>query len=259
MSTVPIKPRMSTVPTKPRLTIYTTRQTISVNTAVQRFQRRQTKYSPATSSESESTPTPSSTVASTSGGTSDSATVKKEIFAKPTPLLSNNKPKTGQSKLPVANLALGFKCKYCDRNFAKNFGLDQHLLEKCEKIPATHRRLLLKNENDQAISNQKNRKQDITHLSQRNNETWKHSRFFVEKINQAVSNAQNDCNATNYVESDLNSLRSELKLLSNAHSGVKRTPKKSLKCHICNQIFWDCVEYAVHSSNHMAQKQQQQS
>lgn len=118
-------------------------------------------------------------------------------------------------------------------------------MEKCEKIPAAHRRLLLKNgENGQ----NKNRKIALdTNLSvAKNVQTWKHSRYFVERMNEAI----NEDGAMNNMITGLNELRKELKIISNAHTGVKRTPKKTLRCHICNEKFINCVEYALHTANH---------
>lgn len=234
---------MSTRLTTARLSIYTSRQppTATVNA------RSQSKNVGNSTTSSTTTSVPS-----TSGSTS---APKKEVFVKPTlPRLLTNKPKAVDSKLPIANNS-SFKCKYCDRTFAKHFGLDQHLADNCEKIPASHRRLLLKDQNDKAESKTRKHDSDKHFQSQRQNDTWKHSRFFVEKFNQAVSVSHT---ATKSMESGLNSLRNELKLLSNAHSGVKRTPKKAIKCLPCNKLFWDCVEYAIHMSNHAAEAQQKQ-
>lgn len=234
---------MSTRLTTARLSIYTSRQPPSA-TVNARSQAKNFNNS-TTSSTTESTP-------STSGSAS---APYKERFVKPTlpRLLLNSKSKAVDSKLPIANSS--FKCKYCDRTFAKNFGLDQHLADNCEKIPASHRRLLLKDQTDKAESKTRKHDSDKHFQSQRQNDAWKHSRFFVEKFNQAVSTSHT---ATKSMESGLNSLRNELKLLSNAHSGVKRTPKKAIKCLTCNRLFWDCVEYAIHMSNHAAEQQQQQ-
>lgn len=228
---------MSTRLTTARLSIYTSRQppaaTINARSQSKNFNNSATA---STTSASSSAP-------------------NKDAFVKPTlPRLLNNKPKAVDSKLPVANNS-SFKCKYCDRTFAKNFGLDQHLADNCEKIPASHRRLLLKDQTDKAEIKTRKHDSDKHFQSQRQNDAWKHSRFFVEKFNQAVSASHT---ATKSMESGLSSLRNELKLLSNAHSGVKRTPKKAIKCLACNRLFWDCVEYAIHKSNHAAEQKEQQ-
>lgn len=233
---------MSSRLTTARLSIYTSRQPPAAT--VNARSQAKTFSSSATSSTTTSVP-------STSGS---SSVPKNEVFVKPAlPRLLNNKPKAVDSKLPIANSS--FKCKYCDRTFAKNFGLEQHLADNCQKIPASHRRLLLKDQTDKAEIKTRKHDSDKHFQSQRQNDTWKHSRFFVEKFNQAVSASHT---ATKSMESGLNSLRNELKLLSNAHSGVKRTPKKAIKCLACNKLFWDCVEYAIHKSNHAAEQQQQQ-
>lgn len=226
------KPRISTVPAQSRLSIYTTRPSIS---------RRPLKTPPS--------------IASTSASTSV-VDAKKETFAKPLarPMVGTS-IKVAASKLPVVS-SNSFKCKYCDRTFVKSVGLEHHLMENCEKIPASQRRLLLKNDADP--TKDKNRKpysHKIVLNARKIEQTWEHSRFFLEKINQAKSITTDDNDATSNIESGLSNLRNEMKLLSNAHTGVKRTPKKLLKCHMCEKKFLDCVQYAIHISNHSTQIQ----
>lgn len=126
------------------------------------------------------------------------------------------------------------KCKYCDKTFMKTHGMKTHLLEKCEKIPATVRRQLLQKEDISKQSSRQAFRPEIDNVSI-------YSRFFV---NEGASGMQGVD-----VEEGLKNLRVELRKKS-AHTGIIRTPRKFLRCHICKQVFIDCVEYAVHFSNH---------
>lgn len=169
------KPRMSTRFTNPRLSIYTTRQPPAVNNVAQWAQRRQTRGVLSTN--------PLTLVASTN----DTTKVKKE-FVKPTQRLLNTNSIATQSKLPVATTSSSsFQCKYCDKSFAKSIGLNQHLSTNCEKIPASHRRLILKEETDQAEIKTRKKKSDNLLSLRVNDQMGKHSTFFSEKINQVVT------------------------------------------------------------------------
>lgn len=127
-----------------------------------------------------------------------------------------------------------------------------HLLEKCEKIPASARRQLLqKNENsDETKSKLVSRHRPQVEIDS----VSKYSRFFVNLRNDDASGMQGGgggVTAIN-VENGLKNLRAELRKIKNAHTGIIRTPSKPIRCHICKKYFLDCVEYADHSTNHPA-------
>lgn len=130
----------------------------------------------------------------------------------------------------------GLKCQYCDKCFVKSHGMETHLLEKCEKIPANVRRQLLKKaDSSKSFESSKTMRHDSDSIS-------KYSRFFVNISNDA--GLQGD-----EVEKGLKNLRIELRKVK-SHTGITRTPSKSLRCHICKKHFLDCVDYAEHMSNH---------
>lgn len=158
---------------------------------------------------------------------SSSAALVKPEFRKPEQItLRANKPT---------------QCQYCDKFFVKSQAMTTHLHEKCEKIPAVVRRQLLKKADitNDATSKQKQR-ESLRHES---DSISKYSRFFVNLSNGA--GLQSD-----EVEKGLKNLRAELRKTKGGHTGIIRTPKKTLRCHICKQLFLDCVDYAEHISNH---------
>lgn len=56
----------------------------------------------------------------------------------------NSSIRTRTSIIPLFSL----KCKYCDKSFAKQNILEVHLLEKCEKIPATDHRKIFQSQSN---------------------------------------------------------------------------------------------------------------
>lgn len=165
---------------------------------------------------------------------SSSTAIEKQTFRKPTegPLRSNKIAKSNSQK-----------CQYCDKCFVKSCGMETHLLERCDKIPASVRRQLLqktescKNTNSKQISRET--------LRQETDSIWKYSRFFINMSNEGtVDTGSHD------VEESLKILQAELRKNKSSHTGIMRTPNKPLRCHICKKLFLDCVEYADHISNH---------
>lgn len=131
------------------------------------------------------------------------------------------------------------KCKFCDKSFVKSNAMMVHLLEKCEKIPASVRRQLLQKEEScgEAKSKQVSRRKTNAFNHQENDSISKFSRFFQD--------LRNDID----VENGLKKLRAEIRR-TNGHTGIARTPSKPIKCHICKKLFLDCVEYADHITKH---------
>lgn len=134
------------------------------------------------------------------------------------------------------------KCKYCDKTFVKSKAMAAHLIERCEKIPATLRRQLLQDEKyrDEAKNKQVCRRKSIAY-NQENDSISEYSRFFV--------NLRNDVHCIDGVDG-LKNLRAEIRKTNIGHIGVSRTPSKLIRCHICQKIFFDCVDYAEHSTTH---------
>lgn len=124
------------------------------------------------------------------------------------------------------------KCKYCDRGFSLQFALDKHTVENCTKIsPAERKRIIAVNEAKSKCgnTNQSNTDMDVTKIN------WQ---TISNRVNlQAGGAALDACDGSD------NSLH---KLPNMGHSGIYRTPSKSIPCKICNIVFMNCVEYAEH-------------
>lgn len=127
------------------------------------------------------------------------------------------------------------KCKYCDKSFVKINAMATHLLEKCEKIPSAVRRQLFSDEANN--SKQRRHRENL-----QNDNIYKYSSFFDEIRKNIEEPAA--------IESSLKHLREEFRKTKNVHTGIIRTPKKPLRCHICKKVFMDCVKYADHITNH---------
>lgn len=207
-----IQPPKLIVTQPPKPTVASARQPIT--------KRRETKNS-ITMHVSNAIPT-------TSSVPSSAAASAKPEFRKPNEI----EPRTNKPK--VAN---GLKCQYCDKCFVKNHGMTTHLLEKCEKIPAIVRRQLI-------VSHSKSkpllRQEELRHES----DLTIYSRFFVNISNEGASSLHGD-----EVVKGLKNLRAELRKIKSAHTGIIRTPNKTLRCHVCKKHFLDCVEYAEHITN----------
>lgn len=128
------------------------------------------------------------------------------------------------------------KCKYCDRNFSLDFAFDKHIRENCTKIsPAERKRFIVESEKSKTKSQSGN------------------SNAFTSKQTKLKSNTiLNRLNVVNltgdeYDGTDLNDTNS-IKLTHNnlGHTGIYRTPSKSIPCKSCNITFFNCVEYAEH-------------
>lgn len=110
------------------------------------------------------------------------------------------------------------KCKYCDKKFDIALALNKHLESHCTKIPAAdRRRLLSKNVNQ-------NKGQQVSSTS--SSETKHKNRSSIFEINNS-----------NIVGELL------------GHSGIYRTPAKSIRCNICGITFINCYDYAEHCTS----------
>lgn len=222
---VTLKARKTLANQPPTVPIVSTHQSNSMSI---RAQRRETKNSLT-----------SLALAKTS--ISSDRPVDKTSFVKPIGVSIRSKSTTTTSATTTSNG--NGKCKYCDKFFAKSHGMSTHLLENCEKIPSSARRQLLQKEKtiDNANSKQVSRRKTFA-IRQDNDSIPKYSRFFVSLTNED--------GAVIDVENGLKNLRAELRKIKGPHAGITRTPSKTIRCHICNKLFLDCVEYADHTTNH---------
>lgn len=236
------KPRLTMVNQPLRVPIVSTRQSTSASV---RAQRRETKNSLTSFAFSKAS---TSTYGALSVANHTSSLQTKFLKPSDVPL---RKPVAPTSSSAMVTSKSSGKCQYCDKFFAKSHGMMTHLLEKCEKIPASARRQLLQKEKDCDEANSKQVSRRKTEAFRQDNDfVSKYSRFFVNLTNDGV---QGDGIAAIDVEKSLKNLRSELRKIRSAYTGITRTPSKPIRCHICKKLFLDCVEYADHSANHPPQ------
>lgn len=182
--------------------------------------------------------------------TSSSSTQTTSTAANPVRFIKPSAVPVRKPPISVSSAAKPntIKCQYCDKCFIKSHGMKTHLLENCDKIPPAARRQLLKKEETSIEEVQCNSKQ----VSRRRTQAFDREIDFISKYSRLFKNVTNDSgtqtSATNDIETGLKTLRNELRKANSAHTGIARTPSKPIRCHICKKIFFDCVEYAEHSS-----------
>lgn len=71
------------------------------------------------------------------------------------------------------------------------------------------------------------------------------TRLLTDLISESQSKGDGQRNTSTADETRL-----RLSKMSLGHSGVYRTPTKSIKCNICNAVFMSCVLFAEHSLLH---------
>lgn len=133
------------------------------------------------------------------------------------------------------------KCKYCDRNFDKKIALDKHIEENCVKIPPADRKRFFAEHVD-VIKNQ----QKIVG----NNEITKKtgpSSFNSKRLTRLITNIRNETQNGSDASDDI---KRKFINLSLGHSGIFRTPSKSIQCKICKMKFMSCILFAEHSTEH---------
>lgn len=113
----------------------------------------------------------------------------------------------------IATTKPSFNCKWCDKKFQLENALINHQTESCPKIPPVEKRKIL----SQSDKREKDRRRTT---------------LFAPPMPKRKSPMRRP------VRTDLN------------RSGIKITPKKSLKCHLCNEVVNDAVSLANHILTH---------
>jgi hypothetical protein len=112
----------------------------------------------------------------------------------------------------IATTKSSFNCKWCDKKFQLENALVNHQTESCPKIPAVEKRKIL----SQRDKKEKDRRRTT---------------LFAPPMLKRKSPMRRPITEMN-------------------RSGIKITPKKSLKCHLCNEIVHDAVSLANHILTH---------
>lgn len=154
-------------------------------------------------------------------------------------------PSTGSS-----NASNALKCRFCDKQFDKTFALNKHMQENCTKIqPAERKRMFAdqadRNKFDAAGNKQNSIAKAPTKFSSSIANSARFTRLLTDLITESQSKGDGQRNTSTADETRL-----RLSKMSLGHSGVYRTPTKSIKCNICNAVFMSCVLFAEHSLLH---------
>lgn len=122
----------------------------------------------------------------------------------------------------AVSAAMSGKCKYCDKQFRVQIALDKHIEFNCEKIPALERKRITMNKVDVRgkIGNSTN---GFGNTPTNTEARYRNRPSMINESGESVS--------------------------SREHSGIFRTPAKMIRCKICNEMFFSCVEYADHCTN----------
>ncbi|XP_073817632.1 uncharacterized protein isoform X2 [Musca autumnalis] len=205
-------------------------------------------------------------------------------------------PAAAASQQPHSLLDNSNKCKYCDKQFALVRALHQHLMLHCSKIPPGEKKKLQYTELDhvekarlpnvfnrghgnghnsansvQATprlpANKTNAASSTTATAQKALYTAKKptdssgERELNNKSSESISSisAGSNSNVNNNTtsstsSSSMGSIQKPKK--ATAHSGVYRTPSKTVPCHICKLTFKSILDYTNHSLATHGQKSQ---
>lgn len=114
-------------------------------------------------------------------------------------------------------------CKWCDKKFQLEAALTDHQTEKCPKIPFNEKRKV---------------------LAQRDNKEKDRRRTTVFSMPVPKKKSPLRKKPTPAKTPD-----------SKNKSGIKITPKRSLKCHVCQMIIPDAISFANHILSHKFQRE----
>lgn len=124
-----------------------------------------------------------------------------------------------------------FLCKWCDKSFQLDVALFNHQTEKCLRIPFNEKRKLLpqkeKKETDRRRTNL------FTVPVPKNRSPMRKTTRSTKTSGDAMNKSGNQLNK----------------------SGILITPKRSLKCHVCQSIVPDAISLANHILNHKYSKE----
>ncbi|ALC46549.1 CG8478 [Drosophila busckii] len=132
-------------------------------------------------------------------------------------------------------------CKYCDKKFALERALHIHLMQNCVKIPPKEKRKL-----------------EFTEL----NHQKKAQLPKLTGVESFGARPRESLMPKNFAQSEVPPMAppSTKKVIKKAHTGVSRTPTKTVPCHICKQSFKSILEYTNHClSVHSRSKEQQET
>ncbi|XP_055617399.1 serine-rich adhesin for platelets [Toxorhynchites rutilus septentrionalis] len=153
------------------------------------------------------------------------------------------------------------KCRHCAKSFASAKILSNHLASNCVKIPLLEKRKLLAQNEQQRAASAKTTTTLPTNDRSTRERMVRPSTSRADSSNRENSSNNSDTSTSSSI-GDTSTNTSGGKLTNNnnnstsrklavGHTGITRTPKKEMKCHLCVQRFLNAVEYALHVQTHV--------
>ncbi|XP_013108837.2 serine-rich adhesin for platelets [Stomoxys calcitrans] len=163
------------------------------------------------------------------------------------------------------------KCKYCDKKFALVRALHIHLLQNCSKIPPGDKRKLQYTEmnhvekaklptfahHGNGSANTASSKQATPRMAVRQQKSVDIGKYNKESsMEKDLRTKQCDSSSSSISGSQTNIAAStatnttgsvQKSKKATAHSGVFKTPSKSVPCHLCKLTFKSILDYTNHS------------
>lgn len=142
--------------------------------------------------------------------------------------------KKSHDKATKQNIADNKTCKYCDKKFAIEKALENHLLDKCQKIPTAEKKKLLFPD-----LNKKKLPPPIIHSA--SSSMLSSDESLSSTVNKTVISA----NEKEMMPPSVTKVKK-----AKTHSGIYRTPSKRIECKLCKLSFGSCLEFTEHCLSH---------
>ncbi|KAL5274034.1 hypothetical protein ACFFRR_000661 [Megaselia abdita] len=136
--------------------------------------------------------------------------------------------KKSHDKATKQNIADNKTCKYCDKKFQIEKALENHLLEKCPKIPTAEKKKLL-----------------FPDLNKKKVSTPSTSILSDDSLSSTVNKTVISTTDKEMMPPSVNKVKK-----ATAHSGIYRTPTKRIDCKLCKLSFGSCLEFTEHCLSH---------
>ncbi|XP_065092445.1 uncharacterized protein LOC135713290 [Ochlerotatus camptorhynchus] len=148
-----------------------------------------------------------------------------------------------------AGKAADTKCRYCSKTFINAKILSNHLIINCLKIPIPDKRKLLAQNDLQRASSSKSSSTPLNgHIKLPSSGSTVNSDTSASSSIGDTSSNNASGSGTTQPTSSTGAIRKKARTVG--HTGITRTPKKEMKCHLCNRRFLNAVEYALHVQAH---------
>ncbi|KXJ68515.1 hypothetical protein RP20_CCG002941 [Aedes albopictus] len=160
---------------------------------------------------------------------------------------SDGTPPGAASKTPDT------KCRYCSKSFINGKILSNHMISNCLKIPIPDKRKLLAQDDRERAKSSPSRGTPIANGFLKP-PTASGSATSLDTDTSTSSSigdtsANSSSASTRPAASKTGAIRKPVRT-GVGHTGITRTPKKEMKCHLCNRRYLNAVEYALHVQAH---------